>query len=153
MCYSALFTHNVTHHSCVHRPLSGVFQNAGQNCAGPERFIVYEAVYERFVSTMGALVGSLRVGAPLDDPTVDCGALRMPGAPAELERRVADAVAQGARLVCGGHAVPGDAHLFEPTLLVDVTDDMRIAQEEIFGPIMCVFKVQNNDDDEAGEHC
>lgn len=146
--------------SIVQLSLRGVLINAGQNCNGPERFLVYDRVYDRFVDALTREFRKLRAGPPLDDDSIDLGAMRMPNAAAELEKRVAEAVASGARLVCGGHALRrGSAHaaseaacagqFFEPTLLVDVTDTMAIAQDEIFGPICCVMRVKNNSDDEA----
>jgi acyl-CoA reductase-like NAD-dependent aldehyde dehydrogenase len=140
--------------------LRGVLQNAGQNCAGPERFIVYERVYAQFVDLMERHFRQLKAGPALRSGKIDCGAMRMPNAAAELEKRVAEAVASGARLVCGGHVMKSGSsfafddascagQFFEPTLLVDVTDKMAIAQDEIFGPIMCVMRVANNSDDEA----
>jgi acyl-CoA reductase-like NAD-dependent aldehyde dehydrogenase len=146
--------------SIVQLSLRGVLINAGQNCNGPERFLVYERVYEQFVSALTREFRKLKAGVTLTDDSIDLGAMRMPNAPAELEKRVAEAVASGARLICGGHALrrgssfaaTDDAcagQFFEPTLLVDVTDTMAIAQDEIFGPICCVMRVKNNSDDEA----
>jgi len=122
----------------------------GQNCAGPERFLVYESVYDKFNAALLAVIKQMRVGVPLDDARVDCGALRMPSAPTILEQRVKAAVSAGARLLYGGHVVQGvKGQFFEPTLLVDVTDNMAIAQDEIFGPILCVMRVAHDSDDEA----
>ena len=159
----------------------GVFQNMGQNCAGPERFLVYSAVYEKFCSGVAEIVAQMRQGAPLHSdlvchvptmlisctmtacpgvpcdlslgfvfgPQVDCGALCMPQHRQHLQRLVDDAVAKGAKVLAGGKspAVSSSAlstgQFYPPTVLADVTEDMVIMQEEIFGPIMCITRLPN----------
>ena len=139
--------------SIVQTACRGVWQNMGQNCAGPERFFVYEKVYNEFCDKVTAVVKQMKLGPSLGDPTVDCGSICMgPRQLLHYQRLVDDAVGKGARVLAGG-VIPNDLSLpgtfYPPTVLVDVTEDAIIAQEEIFGPIMCVFKVVNNSDDEA----
>eukprot|EP00667_Euglena_gracilis_P005457 EG_transcript_5491 len=124
----------------------GVFQNMGQNCAGPERFIVYRRVYEPFCQRVATIVHRMRQGPPLSSPLIDCGACCMPQALAACQRLVDDAVSKGARILAGG-ALPkeGMGQFYPPTVLCDVTSDMLIAKEEIFGPIMCIFPVPDDD--------
>lgn len=125
----------------------GVWQNMGQNCAGPERFFVYEKVYDEFVNGVTRIVSSMRTGPSLGDPSVDCGSICM--GPRQLQayqRLVDDAVSKGARVMAGGFIPKDDSSLargsfYPPTILADVPENAIIAQEEIFGPIMCIFKV------------
>ena len=133
----------------------GVWQNMGQNCAGPERFFVYEKVYDEFCDGVVKVVKQMRTGPSLGDPFVDCGAICMgPRQFAKYQALVDDAVRKGARVLAGG-AIPsatdplGKGSFYPPTVLVDVPESAEIAQEEIFGPIMCIFKVKGNSDDEA----
>lgn len=139
--------------SIVQTACRGVWQNMGQNCAGPERFFVYEKVYTEFCDKVTSVVKQMKLGPSLGDPAVDCGSICMgPRQLLHYQRLVDDAVGKGAKVLAGG-AIPDESSLtgtfYPPTVLVDVTEDAIIAQEEIFGPIMCVFKVVNNSDDEA----
>jgi len=124
----------------------GAFQNMGQNCAGPERFIVYAGVYDRFCDQVSGLVKRLRQGPPLgeDGEHVDCGACVHPPSLENYQKLVDDAVAKGARVLCGGKRSKDlpDGQFFEPTVLADVTEKMLIAQEETFGPILSIFRVK-----------
>jgi len=129
----------------------GAFQNMGQNCAGPERFIVYDKVYDSFCEHVTSLVKTLRQAPPLSGDFVDCGACVHPPSLEGYQRLVDDAVAKGARVLVGGgrnREFPS-GQFFEPTVLADVTEEMLIAQEETFGPILSVFRVKGNSDVEA----
>jgi acyl-CoA reductase-like NAD-dependent aldehyde dehydrogenase len=123
--------------------MRGFFQNCGQNCVGLERLLVQAPLYERAVAEITRRVRGLRQGPPLD-AEVDVGALTMPRAWVKMEALVADAVAHGARLLAGGqrNTVAGWPHgfYFAPTVLADVTPAMRIAQEEVFGPIVVIMR-------------
>jgi aldehyde dehydrogenase (NAD+) len=123
--------------------LRGTFQNSGQNCAGLERLVVQDGIYERFVGDMVKYISSLRVGPPLERD-VDMGAMTMNSQIGKIQELVDDAVKKGARLLVGGkqHIDSEYPHgqYYSPTLLVDVTPSMRIAQEEVFGPVMSIMK-------------
>lgn len=127
-----------------------------QNCAGPERFFVYEKVYDEFCDGVTKVVKQMKTGASLGHPEVDCGAICMgPRQLAAYQRLVDDAVSKGARVLSGGY-IPSDpkdpltqGFFYPPTILADVPENAVIAQEEIFGPIMCIFKVKGNSDEEA----
>ncbi len=143
--------------SIVQTACRGVWQNMGQNCAGPERFFVYEKVYDKFLEEVTKVVKQMRTGPSLGDPFVDCGAVCMgPNAMLGFQKLVDDAVAKGARVLAGGY-IPSKENndplaqgsFYPPTILADVSEDALIANEEIFGPIMCVFKVKGNSDSEA----
>jgi len=128
----------------------GAYQNMGQNCAGPERFIVYDKVYESFCNEISTIVKGMKQAPPLSSDFVDCGACVHPPSIDNYKRLVDDAVAKGARVLAGGSANPDyPGQFFQPTVLADVTEDMLIAKEETFGPILSIFKVKGNDDNEA----
>lgn len=116
--------------------LRGVFQNSGQNCIGIERVYVHEKIAQRFTKLVVEKVKAMRLG-------IDIGALTL-GETAinTIQSLVDDAVAQGATVLSGGKraSVEGKGFYYEPTVLSDVTMDMRIAKEEVFGPVMSVFQ-------------
>ncbi|MCX4243714.1 aldehyde dehydrogenase family protein [Paraliomyxa miuraensis] len=129
----------------VHAALAGCFISAGQNCVAAERLLVFDAIYDRFAERVGALVGSMRQGQPMgEDGPVDVGAMVTPMQLQIVERLVARAIEQGARVVAGGHRVLADrGDYFAPTVLADVTPDMDIMREETFGPVMLLCRVRD----------
>lgn len=129
--------------------LRGTFQAAGQNCIGIERIIATPYVYDDIVKALAPRVKALRVGSILDstDGKIDMGAMISDASFDRLEKLVESAVKDGAKLLAGGqrynHPIHHAGHYFHPTLLVDVTPDMAIANEECFGPICVVMKAKN----------
>ncbi|KHN98826.1 Aldehyde/histidinol dehydrogenase [Metarhizium album ARSEF 1941] len=127
--------------------LRGTFQAAGQNCIGIERVIAAGAVYDRLVDMLAPRVRALRLG-----PDADVGALISDASFDRLEELIADAVRHGARLLAGGsrHVHPDypKGHYFQPTLLVDVTVDMRIAQHECFAPVLTMLRAASSSADD-----
>jgi aldehyde dehydrogenase (NAD+) len=127
----------------------GVFNNSGQVCAAGTRLFVERAVYEEVVARVAAFGQALRVGPSLD-PETQIGPL----VSARQYARVSDYLAlgpqEGARLVTGGARVTGGAldkgHFVAPTVFADVADEMRIAREEIFGPVACVMPFDGLDE-------
>ncbi len=119
--------------------MRGTFQASGQNCIGIERIIAPPKAYERLIALLEPRVKSLRLGQ-----MADVGAMISDASFDRLERLIADAVGSGAKLLAGGkrytHPEHPSGHYFEPTLLVDVTPDMAVANEECFGPIMCLLR-------------
>jgi acyl-CoA reductase-like NAD-dependent aldehyde dehydrogenase len=115
----------------------------GQNCAGPERFFIYEKIYDEFCDKVVAIVSKMKYGSSLGNPFIDCGAICMgPKQCNAYQRLVDDAVSKGARLLLGGKKDQSKfGSFYPPTVLADVPENADIAQEEIFGPIMCIFKV------------
>lgn len=116
--------------------LRGVFQNAGQNCIGVERVFVHEKIAEQFCEIVALGAKSIR-------PGVDMGAMTM-GEPAlhNVQTLVDDAVSKGAELLAGGNSISvnGKGFFYEPTVLKGVTVEMRIAREEVFGPVLSLFE-------------
>ncbi len=126
----------------VHAALGGTFINCGQNCVASERILLHSSVARAFEERVAAHVGSFRQGASAEG-TVDVGTMITPLQLAHVEKLVANALRDGARLVTGGKRVPGKSGWFyEPTVLADVTPEMEIMQEEMFGPVMllCQFE-------------
>ncbi|KAI1434801.1 Aldehyde/histidinol dehydrogenase [Xylaria sp. CBS 124048] len=123
--------------------LRGTFQASGQNCIGIERIIATPKVYDKLVNMLTPRVRALRLG--LDK---DVGAMISDASFTRLETLVSDAVKAGARLLAGGkqHTHPDhpEGFYFAPTLLVDVTPDMAIANEECFGPIMTILRAPSS---------
>lgn len=120
--------------AAVQGAMASKYRNTGQTCVCANRLLVQSGVYEAFAAKLAAAVQALRVGQGTGDgvhlgPLIDLPALH------KVEALVTDAVQQGARVLTGGqrHALGGT--FYEPTVLVDVTPDMRIAHEEIFGPV------------------
>ena len=132
----------------VHSALSGCFINLGQNCIASERIIVQPRIYDRFVDSVVRYAGDLRQGVPERPGSLDVGAMTTPQQVAIVDELVRDALASGARALVGG-ALPegGEGNFYPPTVLVDVTPDMRIANEEVFGPVMVIMRAA--DDSEA----
>lgn len=124
----------------------GAFYNNGQSCCAVERIYVHENNYEAYVNAFVAEVNGWTTGLPTTDG-VYLGALTRKDQITVLENQVKDALNKGARLLTGGKAVEGKGYYFEPTVLTDVTNDMLVMQEESFGPIIGIMKVQ--DDTEA----
>jgi len=119
--------------------MASKFRNTGQTCVCVNRFYVQDKVYDAFAAKLAAAVAKLRVGDALAGPT-DQGPLINKAALAKVENHVADALAKGAKVICGGkrHALGGT--FYEPTILTDVSDDMTIAGEETFGPVAALFR-------------
>ena len=137
--------------------MRGVFQSAGQNCIGIERVIACKDVYDRLVGILQRRIKLLRVGDALEDEKqgreVDVGAMISDDTFDALEHLVDDAVKNGARCLVGGkrhdpHPTYARlrGHYFSPTLLVDVTPEMRLARQETFAPICLVMKAVDVDD-------
>lgn len=121
------------------------FLNCGQVCTSAERFYVHEAVYDRFVAALAERARALRLGSGLGP--VDIGPMASARERERVERIVARAVAQGARVVCGGRRPPalGQGWFYEPTVL-EVDHAMDIMHGECFGPLAPVVKVASLDE-------
>ncbi|KAF9972000.1 Meiotic Sister-Chromatid recombination aldehyde dehydrogenase [Actinomortierella ambigua] len=130
--------------------MRGTFQNCGQNCIGIERVLVHEAIHDKLVERLSDKIGQLKQGPPLEIANIDCGSMTMSGRMAGLEKTVAEAVKQGARLIHGGKAFKHpdypQGQFFAPTLITDVREDMHLFQEEVFAPILTVVRFSTLDD-------
>jgi succinate-semialdehyde dehydrogenase/glutarate-semialdehyde dehydrogenase len=128
----------------VKAAVGGRMSNAGQACTSPKRFIVVDSVYDRFVELFRARISTVKPGDPLD-PETRFGPVSTPAAREELLEQINDAVDKGASLLNGGHAVAGEGAYLEPTMLADLTPDMRAWGEELFGPVAQVYRVADAD--------
>jgi aldehyde dehydrogenase (NAD+) len=131
--------------AAVDAAVAAVSRNAGQSCFATTRILVHREVHDAYVDRLVARVEGLTVGRGLDDPDLGPLASRV-----QLERVVAlldGAREQGARAAAGGGALDRPGHFCAPTVLVDVDNAMRIAREEVFGPVQCVIAF--GDEDEA----
>jgi len=124
----------------------GALMNCGQTCLSIERCYVQRSVYERFLELCKQKIEKLRVGEGLDSE-VEMGPLIHQRQLHCVEDHVNDAVARGARLLTGGRRMPAlGPNFYAPTLLADVKQDMRIMQEETFGPALPVAPFDTDDD-------
>jgi len=124
----------------------GAMMNCGQTCLSIERCYVQRSVYERFLELCKQKMEKLRVGEGLGSE-VEMGPLIHDRQLRTVEDHVNDAVAKGARLLAGGRRMPElGPNFYAPTLLADVSHDMRIMQEETFGPALPVAPFDTDDD-------
>ncbi|ERT18151.1 succinate-semialdehyde dehydrogenase, partial [Pseudomonas putida SJ3] len=121
------------------------FRNAGQTCVCANRIYVQDGIYERFAEKLAAAASGLRLGNGVEagvtqGPMIDENAVR------KVEEHISDALEKGARLIAGGqrHALGGS--FFEPTVLTEVTAQMKVAHEETFGPLAPLFRFSSEDE-------
>ena len=119
--------------------MASKYRNAGQTCVCANRLLVQEGVYDAFVAKLAKAAEAMKVGNGIEADVAQ-GPLINPAAIDKVEEHIADAVAKGAKIVTGGkrHALGGT--FFEPTVIANVTPDMKCAREETFGPVAPVFK-------------
>jgi acyl-CoA reductase-like NAD-dependent aldehyde dehydrogenase len=123
----------------VQRVVAGGFSNSGQICISVQRVVVHEKVYDEFLAALVESVDALRVGDPLDE-TTDVASLIDDSETARVKAWVQEAIDQGATLAAGG--IDADGRL-RPTVLTDVTRDMKVCANEIFGPVLAVIKARD----------
>ncbi|MEI3797661.1 MULTISPECIES: aldehyde dehydrogenase family protein [Chitinophaga] len=121
----------------------GAFYNNGQSCCAVERIYVHEKVYDEYVAEFVKAVKSWKLGLPTDDG-VYFGAITRKEQLKVLENQVLEARAKGATLKLGGHIIVHEGNFFEPTILTDVDHNMKIMQEESFGPVIGIMKVSSD---------
>lgn len=128
--------------AAVDGAMASKFRNTGQTCVCANRILVQDEVYDEFAAKLTQAVSGMKVGNGAEDgvsqgPMIDMAAVE------KVEEHVQDAVTRGARVITGGkrHALGGT--FYEPTVLADVTPEMRIAHEETFGPVAPLFRFKN----------
>jgi succinate-semialdehyde dehydrogenase/glutarate-semialdehyde dehydrogenase len=119
----------------VRATLPAKFGSAGQSCVAPSRYYVHADRYAAFAEAFTAAARELPIGPVITPRRLDA-----------MDRLVADAVARGARVLCGGERAGGDGYFFAPTVLADVPDDAEVAQEEPFGPVAALAPFTDLDD-------
>lgn len=120
-------------------------QNNGQSCIAAKRFVVEASVFDRFTDRFADAMAALVVGDPLE-PSTDVGPLVSQSQRDQIAAQVEDARAKGATVRCGGTAPDRPGWFYEPTVLTDVTTDMQVLTEEVFGPVATVESVAGVDE-------
>ena len=125
--------------------LASKYRNTGQTCVCANRILVQDGVYDAFVGKLADAAASLKVSGGMEEgaqqgPLIDMAAVE------KVEEHIADAVAKGAKVATGGsrHALGGT--FFEPTVLTEVTTDMKVTKEETFGPLAPVFRFKTEEE-------
>lgn len=125
--------------AAVRGAVAAKFRNSGQTCVSPNRFLVHQSCYDEFMAKLTHAVGQLKVGDPCLVST-DIGPLVNTAALTKVQRHVTNAVAGGAEILFGGHALPDlGPTFFQPTVLSGLTQRMSIFQEETFGPVIAAM--------------
>ncbi|GAA2216033.1 NADP-dependent succinic semialdehyde dehydrogenase [Nonomuraea monospora] len=114
-------------------------QNNGQSCIAAKRFIVHSDVYDAFTGRFVSRMRELKVGDPFETST-DIGPVATEQGRADIEELVDDAISAGATVLCGGQRPAGPGWFYPPTVIGDITPDMRIFAEEVFGPVASLYR-------------
>ncbi|WHY92946.1 aldehyde dehydrogenase [Neobacillus cucumis] len=127
--------------------LEAIFRNQGEICLAGSRILVQESIYDKFLDKFVAAVKKIKVGDPTDEST-DMGALVSEGHLQSVDEYVQIGLAEGAKLATGGKRVTGllEGNFYEPTVLYDVNNKMRVAQEEIFGPVPVIIPFKTEEE-------
>ena len=120
------------------------FQNNGQSCIAAKRFIVEDAVYDRFLRRFAEAAGAQRVGDPMNEAT-QLGPCARGDLRDALARQITETVVDGGRILTGGRAVDGAGFYFEPTVVADVAPTAPMFSEETFGPAAAVIRARDDD--------
>lgn len=123
----------------------GNFYSSGQICSNGTRVFVHKSIKKKFLDRLMERTQTAIIGDPMDEAT-NFGPMTSQAQLEIAERYVAQGVEEGATLMHGGKRIDREGYYFEPTIFTDVTDDMSIAREEIFGPVMCVLDFENEAD-------
>ena len=119
--------------------MASKYRNAGQTCVCANRILVQDGVYDEFASRFAQAVGELQVGSGLSEGVTQGPLINM-AAVEKVEEHIQDAIDKGARLVVGGERHPLGGQFFRPTILAEVTPEMKISSEETFGPVAPLFR-------------
>ncbi|KON70821.1 betaine-aldehyde dehydrogenase [Peribacillus butanolivorans] len=136
---------DATLEDAVNGAMFGIYFAQGQVCASGSRLFVQESIYDKFMDLFASKVQSIRVGNPLEattqmGPQVSAQQLKT------IEKYVAVGLEEGAELVTGGQRGNKNGYYFTPTIFGDVTNEMTIAREEIFGPVVSVIRFKDEED-------
>lgn len=118
------------------------FQNAGQSCIAAKRFVIVDSVFDEFERRYVQAVEKLRVGDPMER-TTQIGPLARDDLRDALEKQVHRSVTRGGRLMTGGERLHGRGYFFAPTVVSNVSPEMPLAREEVFGPVAALLRVAN----------
>ncbi|MFV9045518.1 NADP-dependent succinate-semialdehyde dehydrogenase [Klebsiella oxytoca] len=129
----------------VEGALASKFRNAGQTCVCANHLYIQDGVYDRFAEKLQQAVSKLQIGDGLQ-PNVTIGPLIDEKAIAKVQEHIADALDKGARVATGGKPHELGGNFFQPTILVDVPSDAKVAKEETFGPLAPLFRFKDEAD-------
>lgn len=130
--------------AAVEGAMMSKYRNSGYTCVCANRFFVQAGVYDEFSQKLAAQVKAIKIGSGLN-AKVTQGPLITKAAADNAESFVTDAQDKGATILCGGKRIDQGENFFEPTILTDVDNSMRVANEEIFGPIAPLFKFDTDE--------
>lgn len=127
--------------------LTAIFRNCGQRCFSGSRLLVQKTIYDRVVAEVAAKAARLRIGDPFD-PETQLGSLISRDQLRRVQSYVESARADGAEVVTGGEQPEGleEGNFYRPTVLANVRNDMKVAREEIFGPVLCTIPFEDEAD-------
>ncbi len=131
--------------AAVEGAIQSKYRNAGQTCVCANRFLVQDGVYDEFAEKLTAAVNEMKVGDGMDEG-IDQGPLINEEAVEKVEEHISDAVSKGARVLTGGSRHELGGSFFQPTLMVDVSDQMLVASEETFGPLAPLFRFSTEEE-------
>ncbi|QHM73633.1 NAD-dependent succinate-semialdehyde dehydrogenase [Mixta intestinalis] len=131
--------------AAVKGAIANKFRNAGQVCVSVNRFFIHDAVYDRFVNQLAEEVKKLRVGNGMDEGVV-VGPLINKEAVEKVEEHVKDAQAKGGRIVTGGARHELGGNFWQPTVIADADEKMKLAREETFGPVAACFRFSSEEE-------
>jgi len=131
--------------SAVAGAMISKYRNAGQTCVCANRILVQEGIYDAFAEKLAEAVGQLKMGDGTQEG-VNVGPLITEQAANDVMAFVDDAVSKGAKAVVGGNRSDLGTNFVEPTILTNVTGEMRVFREEIFGPVAPLFKFKTEDE-------
>ena len=131
--------------NAVEGALASKFRNAGQTCVCANRLYIQDGVYDRFAEKLQQAVSKLHLGDGLQ-ADVTTGPLIDEKAVAKVQEHIADALEKGAKVLCGGKAHALGGNFFQPTILVDVPNNAKVAKEETFGPLAPLFRFKDEAD-------
>ncbi|NDL63507.1 NAD-dependent succinate-semialdehyde dehydrogenase [Acerihabitans arboris] len=131
--------------AAVKGAIANKFRNAGQVCVSVNRFYIQSGVYDEFVTRLAREVGQLKVGNGME-PGVVVGPLINRDGLEKAREHVADALAKGGRAIAGGKPHQLGGNFFQPTVIVDANEEMKLAREETFGPVAACFRFDTEDE-------
>lgn len=131
--------------AAVQGAIANKFRNAGQVCVSVNRFYIHESVYDAFVGKLASAASALKVGNGVEEGVV-VGPLIESSAVDKVREHVEDAVAKGAKVLAGGKAHALGGNFWEPTVLGDCSDGMKLAAEETFGPLAACFRFTSEEE-------
>ncbi|MEM8876580.1 MAG: aldehyde dehydrogenase [Pseudomonadota bacterium] len=132
--------------SAVNGAVGGIFAASGQSCVAGSRLLLHEAIADEFLDRMKTVAESVNIGDPMEDET-EMGPLCTTAQLEHIEREVAEAQKQGGQLITGGKRPQGmDGYFFEPTIIECPNHDLKIADTELFGPVVAAVRFKSEDE-------